>query len=82
MPQPKPSGHGSCSSAASAAAGSYDLLDNGGAPSADRILPEYQILKVGDIVKAMPKGDFGFPVAVIRLGEALVLAGTLDTRTG
>jgi proline iminopeptidase len=61
---------------------SYDLLDNGGAPSADRILTEYQDLKVGDIVKAMPKGDFGFPVALIRPGQALVLAGTLDTRTG
>jgi hypothetical protein len=61
---------------------SYDLLDNGGAPSAERILPEYQDLKVGGIVKAMPKGDFGFPVAVIQPGQALVLAGTLDTRTG
>jgi len=61
---------------------SYDLLDNGGAPSADHILPEFQDLKVGDIVKAMPKGDFGFPVAVILSGQALVLAGTLDTRTG
>jgi hypothetical protein len=30
----------------------------------------------------MPKGDFGFPVAAIQPGEALVLAGTLDTRTG
>jgi hypothetical protein len=37
---------------------------------------------VGDIVKAMPKGDFGFPVAMILPEEALVLAGTLDTRTG
>ena len=61
---------------------SYDLLDNGGAPSAERILPEYQDLEVGDIVKAMPKGDFGFPVALIQPGQALVLAGTLDTRTG
>jgi len=61
---------------------SYDLLDNGGAPSAEHIIPEYQDLKVGDIVKAMPKGDFGFPVAVIQPEEALVLAGTLDTRTG
>ncbi len=61
---------------------SYDLLDNGGTPSAHRIIPEYQDLKVGDIVKAMPKGDFGFPVAAIQPEEALVLAGTLDTRTG
>jgi proline iminopeptidase len=61
---------------------SYDLLDNGGVPSAERILPEYQDLKLGDIVKAMPKGDFGFPVAMILPEKALVLAGTLDTRTG
>ena len=61
---------------------SYDLLDNGGAPSAERIIPEYQDVEVGDIVKAMPKGDFGFPVAEILPEKALVLAGTLDTRTG
>lgn len=61
---------------------SYDLLDNGSVPSAGRILPEYQDLKVGDIVKAMPKGDFGFPVATILPEKALVLAGTLDTHTG
>jgi len=61
---------------------SYDLLDNGGAPSADRILAEYQDLKVGDIVKAVPNGSFGFPVAAIAPGAALVLAGTLNTRTG
>jgi proline iminopeptidase len=61
---------------------SYDLLDNGGVASADRILSEYQDLKVGDIVKAVPKGSFGFPVAAILPGQALVLAGTLDTRTG
>lgn len=29
---------------------SYDLFDNGARPSADRILPEYQQLKVGDCV--------------------------------
>jgi hypothetical protein len=28
----------------------YDLLDNGGVPSADRILGEYQDVKVGDLV--------------------------------
>ncbi len=29
---------------------SYDLLDNDGIPSAERILPEYQTLKVGDLI--------------------------------
>lgn len=61
---------------------SYDLLDNGGCPSADQILPEYQRLEVGDVVKAVPNGSFGFPVAAIDPERALVLAGTLDTRTG
>ena len=28
----------------------YDLLDNAGVPSADRIVDEYQNLKVGDLV--------------------------------
>ena len=41
-----------------------------------------QSFEVGDIVKAMPKGDFGFPVAAIEPGKVLTLAGTLDTSTG
>jgi len=61
---------------------SYDLLDNGGRPSANQILPEHQHLEVGDVVKAVPNGSFGFPVAAIDPERALVLAGTLDTRTG
>jgi hypothetical protein len=61
---------------------SYDLLDNGSRPSADRILPEHQHLEVGDVVKAVPNGSFGFPVAAIDNERALVLAGTMDTSTG
>jgi proline iminopeptidase len=61
---------------------SYDLLDNGGSPSAERILPEYQHLEVGEIVKAVPNGSFGFPVAIIEPGHALSLAGVLNTKTG
>ena len=61
---------------------SYDLLDNGGCPSADRVLPQFQRLEVGDIVAAVPSGSFGFSVAAIAAGRALTLAGTLDTRTG
>lgn len=60
----------------------YDLLDNGGAPSADRILPEYQTLRVGDMVSAVPNGTFGFPVARFEPYRVLSLAGTLDTKTG
>ena len=61
---------------------SYDLLDNGGIPSTERIIQEYQHLEVGDVVKAVPQGDFGFPVAAIEGYKRLTLAGTLDTRTG
>lgn len=61
---------------------SYDLLDNGGIPSAVQILPEFQQLAVGDVIKAMPKGDFGFPVALIESGRQLTMAGTTNTETG
>jgi hypothetical protein len=61
---------------------SYDLLDNGGVPSAEQVLPEHQSLAIGDVVKAMPQGDFGFPVAAIEPEARLTLAGTLDTRSG
>lgn len=61
---------------------SYDLLDNAGRPSAEQILPQFQHLAVGDIVPAVPNGSFGFPVAALQPERALVLAGTLDTRTG
>ena len=60
----------------------YDLLDNGGMPSAERIIPEYQHIAVGDVVKAMPKGDFGFPVARLEPGRSLTLGGILDTASG
>lgn len=61
---------------------SYDLLDNGGVPSAERILPEFQELQVGDLVAALPDGSFGFPVAIVEPGRVLTLAGTLNTKTG
>ena len=61
---------------------SYDLLDNGGQPSADQIIPEYQHLAVGDVIKAVPNGSFGFPVAAFEANRYLVLAGTMDTKTG
>jgi len=60
----------------------YDLLDNGGQPSADRIIPEFQHLAVGDVIKAMPNGSFGFPVAAFEPDRFLTLGGTMDTKTG
>ncbi len=61
---------------------SYDLLDNGGAASARRILPEYQHLAVGDTVLAVPSGAMGFPVARLEAERLLVLGGTTNTATG
>jgi hypothetical protein len=49
---------------------SYDTLDNRG-PSTDRILPEFQALKAGDIMPTHPGG--GFRVEVVEPERALVL---------
>jgi hypothetical protein len=38
---------------------SYDRLDNGGAPSATSVLPEFQSLAVGDLVPMIPGSDVG-----------------------
>lgn len=61
---------------------SYDLLDNGGRPSADRILPEHQHLAVGDQILITPKGPLAMPIAGVEPGKALVLGGTMNTATG
>ncbi len=60
---------------------SYDLLDNGGVPSAKRIIETYQHLKIGDEVPFTPNGNMGFPVAAIDPGRALVMGGTMNTST-
>jgi hypothetical protein len=61
---------------------SYDLLDNGGTESARALFPQFQRLGVGDTVPAVPNGSFGFLVAAIDPARSLVLAGTINTRTG
>src|SRR5208282_4695705 len=38
---------------------SYDLLDNLGRPSAERIMPEFQHLAVGDLIPVSPDGKAG-----------------------
>jgi proline iminopeptidase len=52
---------------------SYDLLDNGGEPSAERIVPELQALEVGDVLPIKGAGDDGFTVLAIDPPRALVL---------
>jgi len=59
---------------------SYDWLDRlfgyVDAPSADRILPEYQGLSVGDVIPVGRAG--GFPVTAIDPGRALVMSGAAN----
>lgn len=59
---------------------SYDWIENLmglDIHNADRILPEYQEIKVGDAIPLAPQG-FSVPVAVVEKERALVLHG--DTR--
>jgi hypothetical protein len=44
---------------------SYDWIDNLGKPSADRIIPELQNLKEGDLIPMGPIENFGFNVHTI-----------------
>jgi hypothetical protein len=53
---------------------SYDGLDNGGVPSADRIIPEFQHIEVGDILPWTPTADDGFIVRAVEPEHALVLS--------
>lgn len=54
---------------------SWDVLDNGGVRSANRIIPELQRLEVGDVLPARPVGKLGFEVLRIVSERALVLSG-------
>ena len=57
---------------------SYDRLDNAGVPSARRILPELQTLRVGDELAASPRSPEGFSVERLEPERALVLHGLFD----
>jgi hypothetical protein len=52
---------------------SYDRLDNGGLPSAARIVPALQHVQVGDIIPWTPTARDGFIVQAIEPQRALVL---------
>jgi PPOX class probable F420-dependent enzyme len=52
---------------------SYDGLDNAGVPSADRILPQFQQVQVGDILPMTPTAEDRFVVRAVEPQRALVL---------
>lgn len=61
---------------------SWDRLDNGGAPSADRIHPEWQRLAVADRLASTPSGRAWFQVAALEPERFLGLRATIDLRRG
>ena len=58
---------------------SYDGLDNGEVPSAERILPEMQRVEIGDIFPWTPAASDGFIVAAVEPPKSLVLRGMAGT---
>jgi protein-S-isoprenylcysteine O-methyltransferase Ste14 len=60
---------------------SYDGLDNGGAPSAERIHPELQHLEVGDVIPMRPGADDRFVIRAVEPGHALVLGDAAGSAT-
>lgn len=63
---------------------SHDLLDNGGKPSAERIVPEWQRVSLGDRLPGDPsgRGRVWFAIEGIYPERALILRGSIDLRTG
>jgi proline iminopeptidase len=59
---------------------SWDRLDNGGVPSAERIHPEWQEIKVGDRLASTPGGSAWFEVAAVEPERFLALRAPLDPR--
>jgi len=51
---------------------SYDIIDNLGQPSARRILPEWQALKVGSLVPMSPVGELGLYVRAFEMHRWLL----------
>jgi hypothetical protein len=61
---------------------SYDLIDNGGEPSARELHPELLKLEVGQVISASPGSQEGFEVLSLDAPRALVLGGLYDTGAG
>jgi hypothetical protein len=60
---------------------SYDGLDNGGVPSAERIVPQLQQAEVGDILPMTPTADDGFVIRAVEPEWALVLGDPTGSAT-
>ena len=52
---------------------SWDVIDNGGTPSAKRVLPEFQTVVPGDVMPAVPGATDGFVVSAAEPPRNLVL---------
>lgn len=61
---------------------SWDRLDNGGRPSAQRIHPEWQQLAVGDRIACVPDGSVWFDVTRLEPQRELVLRSSLELPRG
>jgi len=60
---------------------SWNRLDNGGNPSADRIHPEWQDLQQGGRILAVPDGSVWFDAAVLEPERTLILRSSLALPT-
>jgi hypothetical protein len=61
---------------------SWDRLDNGGVPSAERIQPEWQDLTVGQRLASVPSGNAWFEVAALDPERFLALRAAINLRGG
>jgi hypothetical protein len=61
---------------------SWDRLDNAGVPSAGRIHPEWQDVKVGDRWTSLPSGATWFEVAAVEPERFLALRAPIDLHGG
>jgi proline iminopeptidase len=57
---------------------SWDRLDNGGRPSAQRLVPELQGTKVGDVLPSRPGHPEGFEVLELEAPDIFVLGAYFD----
>lgn len=61
---------------------SWDRLDNGGVPSAERIHPEWQTVRVGQRLASTPSGRAWFEIAALDPERFLGLRATINLRDG